>query len=115
MSIDTAEYRPKSLLSVIGKLVERIIRNRLYAILEQKNLLSKFQSGFRSRRSAIDSLFFITQRISECMARKKKACRVFFDISQAFDKVKHKGLIYKLIKLGLPKYIISFVKKIFIR
>jgi exonuclease III len=109
MSEVPSEYRPISLLSVLGKLVERIIRDRLYAILEEKNLLSKYQSGFRSKRSATDNLFYFTQRISECLARGKKVCGIFFDISKAFDKVWHNGLVFKLIKLGIPNYLIAFV------
>ena len=44
------------------------------------------------------------------MNRGKKACGIFFDISKAFDKVWHDGLIYKLISLKVPLYIIKFIK-----
>ena len=41
----------------------------------------------------------------------KKVCGIFFDISNAFDEVWHICLIYKLINLGVPVYIIRFIKK----
>ncbi len=63
---------------------------------------------------AADNLVFFTQKISETLNREKKACGIFFDISKAFDKVWHNGLIYKLINLNVPsymlKYIIDFLK-----
>ena len=40
----------------------------------------------------------------------KKVCGIYFDISKAFDKVCHAGLIYKLIYLKVPTYIIRFIK-----
>jgi retron-type reverse transcriptase len=36
-------------------------------------------------------------------------CSIFFDIAAAFDKIWHDGLIYKLIKINLPKFIINWI------
>ena len=96
-SSSPADYRPISLTSCVGKLAERIIKNRLYLFLESKNLIAKEQSGFRRKRGTADNLISITQKIQECLNRKKKACGIFFDISKAFDKVWQAGLIFKLI------------------
>jgi hypothetical protein len=104
------EYRPISLLSCIGKLAERLIKNRLYTYLESNKLLSFAQSGFRNFRGTGDNLLYMTQKIQECLNRGKKVCGIFFDISKAFDKVWHAGLIYKLIYLKVPMYIIRFIK-----
>ena len=52
----------------------------------------------------------MTQKIQECLNRKKNVCGIFFDISKAFDKVWHAGLVYKLIYLGVPVYIIRFIR-----
>ena len=41
--------------------------------------------------------------------RREKVLTIFFDIGAAFDKVCHKGLLYKLIKLKIPNYIISWI------
>ena len=109
-SSSPADYRPISLTSCVGKLAERIIKNRLYSFLESKNLIAKEQSGFRRKRGTADNLISITQKIQECLNRKKKACGIFFDISKAFDKVWQAGLIFKLIYLGTPKYLIRFIK-----
>ena len=52
----------------------------------------------------------MTQKIQENLNRGKKVCGIYFDISKAFDKVWHAGLIYKLIYLKVPTYIIRFIK-----
>ena len=104
------DYRPISLLSCVGKLIERIVRNRVYAFLESYNLIIKEQSGFRSKRGTWDNLLFITQKIEESLSRGKNVCGINFDISKAFDKVWHAGVIYKLINLNVPKYLIRFIK-----
>ena len=54
-SNNLTEYRPISLLSCIGKLAERIIKNRLYVFLESNKLLSSVQSGFRNYRGTGDN------------------------------------------------------------
>jgi len=73
-------------------------------------LISKQQSGFRSNKGAGDNLLFFTQKISESINKGKKTVGIFFDISKAFDKVWHVGLLYKLIKLKLPIYLIKYLK-----
>ena len=106
---DPDKYRPISLLSCLGKLIERVIKNRLNKFLEDSKILVKQQSGFRNNKGTADNLLFFTQKISETLNKGKKACGIFFDISKAFDKVWHKGLIYKLIKMRVPSYILKYL------
>jgi exonuclease III len=109
-SSDPNKYRPISLTSCIGKLTERIIKKRLISFLETNGLITKQQSGFRKNRSTQDNILFITQKISECLARKKKCLSIFFDITKAFDKVWHEALIYKMIQMKIPKYLVAWVQ-----
>ena len=78
--------------------------------LRKKNLLVKQQSGFRNKRGTSDNLFFFTQKVSESLCKGKKVCSIFFDISKAFDKVWHAGLLFKLDRLGIPRYLIKFIQ-----
>ena len=96
---DPENYRPISVTSCFGKVLERIINTRLYKFCEHNNFLSFQQSGFRKHRGVKDNLTFLTQKILETFNRKKKMCCLFFDISKAFDKVWHNGLLYKLVLL----------------
>ncbi len=72
-------------------------------------MIVKQQSGFRNGKGAADNLIFFTKKISESLNKGKRAVGIFFDISKAFDKVWHQGLIYKLHKLGVPNYITRYV------
>ena len=104
---DPNSYRPISLLSCLGKLIEKIMNKRLVDFLEENNLIISQQSGFRARRGTKDNLIFITQKTAETIRLRSKRMLFFgFDIKAAFDCVWHDGLIYKLIKLGVPEYLI---------
>ena len=53
---------------------------------------------------------FITQKVLESIGKRGKGCGIFFDIQSAFDKIWHNGLIFKLVKLKLPYYIIVWLQ-----
>ena len=94
-------YRPISLLPICGKMFERILYNKLYPFLEQNNLISQNQSGFRSGDSCINQLLSITHEIFESIDQGFEVRGVFLDISKAFDRVWHEGLIFKLKQNGI--------------
>lgn len=106
-------YRPISLTNCMVKLVERLIQQRLNLFLEEKNIISIFQSGFRKKRQTTDNLLYFIQKVYEAFDSNDKICSIVFDIQKAFDKVWHKGLIYKLHKLNIPcnigNWIIEFL------
>ncbi len=85
------------------------MKSRMYKFCEDSGIIVPQQSGFRNNRGAADNLVFFTQKISETINKDKKGCGIFFDISKAFDKVWHNGLIYKLIKLNVPGYILKYI------
>ena len=66
----TAEnYRPISLLSVVSKVFEKLINNRIVDYLEKYGLFSDFQYGFRSSGSTADLLTHVFDRISRAFSR----------------------------------------------
>ena len=89
-------YRPISLLPICGKIFEKIVFDCLYHFLNNNNLISKNQSGFRPADSTINQLLSITTNIYESFESFDETRAVFLDISKAFDKVWHEGLIFKL-------------------
>jgi hypothetical protein len=82
---------------------------KIKEFLDKNKIIIKQQSGFRQKRQTKDNIFFLTQKAIESLNRGKKLCTIFFDIASAFDKVWHDGLIYKLIKLNFPKYILCWL------
>jgi hypothetical protein len=107
---DPNNYRSIRLTSCIGKLIEKLIENRLSKYLKKNNILINEQSGFRKLRRTTDNLLFLTQKVKEQFNRKKKVCTLFFDISKAFDKVWHAGLLYKLKLINTPQYLINWIR-----
>ena len=107
---DPNNYRSISLTSCIGKLIEKLIENRLSKYLKKNNILINEQSGFRKHRRTTDNLLFLTQKVKEQFNRKKKVCTLLFDISKAFDKVWHAGLLHKLKLINTPQYLINWIR-----
>ena len=106
---DPTNYRPISLISCLGKLIERLVQTRLYNYLESNSLINFQQSGFRQKRRTSDNLVYISQKCQESFNRGWKVGALFFDISKAFDEVWHKGLISKMIKKKIPSSYIHWV------
>ena len=106
---ETSSYHPISLLPTLAKLFEKLLTNRLLPLLEDLKTLPDHQFGFRQQHSTIEQIHRITQNISKILEKKKYCSAVFFDIQQAFDKVWHVGLLYKLKKV-LPHTYYSILK-----
>ncbi len=94
-------YRPVSLLSCISKVMERAVYNVLYKYFKTHGLLSERNSGFKENDSTINQLIHLCNNIYKGLDKSKDMCVVFLDVSKAFDKVYHKGLLHKLEQLGI--------------
>ena len=94
-------YRPVSLLPICGKVFERLIDNSLFEYFIQNDLISPYQSGFKPGNSCTNQLIFITHEIYQSFDGGFEVRSVVLDISKAFDKVWHDGLIYKLKQNGV--------------
>ena len=94
--VDPANYRPISVLSVIGKLFEKAIFNQVYAYLNENNLLSKYQSGFRPMHSTLTALIDITDNWYLNIDGGLTNAIMFIDLKKAFDTIDHEILLSKL-------------------
>jgi len=88
-------YRPISLLELLGKTYERLLNARLRLYLDSNDLLSPKQYGFRQHHSTEDALNIITAYLRINKPYYKCAI-VTKDVKQAFDTVWHTGLKYKI-------------------
>ena len=93
---DPNNYRPISLLSCVGKLMERCIFKHIYNFIINNNILTKFQSGFIRGDSTTNQLLYIYNDFCKAIDEGKEVRVVFCDISKAFDRVWHRGLIHTL-------------------
>ena len=108
-------YKPISLLLICGKIFEKIIFNNLYSYLNVNNIITKNQSGFRPGDSTTNQLLYLVNEIHQAFGSSKslEVRAVFLDISKAFDKVWHDGLIFKLKQNGVSGNLIKFFSKLF--
>ena len=95
-----------SLLSVVSKVSEKLNRkiglyNRIFGHLEKCGLFSDFQYGLRSSQSTADLLTVVSGRIARVFNRSGAAPAVALDISKAFDRVWHVGILHKLKSYGI--------------
>ena len=93
---DPSNYRPISLLSCIGKVMECCVHKYLYNHLINHNLLSPYQSGFVAGDSTTNQLVLLYNEFCKGLDEGKEVRLVFSDISKAFDRVWHSGLLQKL-------------------
>lgn len=102
-------YRPISLLSLLSKLVERIIANRLRHELKAKRLIPDDQFGFKPGCATIHPHLLMKQDIAKGFDEGKSTAMTFLDIEKAFDCVWINGLIAKLIDCGISSYLVRLI------
>ena len=99
-------YHPVRLLSVVSRVFEKLVNNRIVGHLEKCGLFSDFQYGFRSSRSL---LTVVSDRIARAFNRPGATRAVALDISKAFDRVEHAGLLHKLKSYGISGQIFGLI------
>ena len=102
-------YQPVSLLSVVNKVFEKLVNNRIVDHLEKCGLFTDFQYGFRSSRSTADLLTVVSDRIARAFNRSGSTRAVSLDISKVFDRVCHAGLLHKCKPYGISGQIFGLI------
>ena len=85
----------------MSKVFEKLVFKHIYAYLTNNKLISPHQSGFRPGDSTVKQLVSICHKISQSLDDGDEVLSVFIDFRKAFDKVWHKGLLFKLDKIGI--------------
>ncbi|CAF1247420.1 unnamed protein product [Rotaria sp. Silwood1] len=101
-----SNYRPISLLSCVGKVLEKMIKQRLISELNYRNILPRHQAGFLEGKSTMYNILRLSRCARQAVDHSHHAAVIFFDIKSAFDTVWHYGLIYKMKDFRLPDYLI---------
>ena len=107
-------YRPVSLLCVASKVFERIVFKYVFNYFKDNFIINNYQSGFQAGRSTVTQLLELYHQFCQAVDNHKEVRVVFLDIHKAFDKVWHKGIVYKLKLCGvsgnLLKWFESYLK-----
>uniref|UniRef100_A0A8B9CM06 Reverse transcriptase domain-containing protein n=1 Tax=Anser brachyrhynchus TaxID=132585 RepID=A0A8B9CM06_9AVES len=106
---DPGNYRPVSLTSVPGKIMEKIIPEVIEANLGDNAVVGPSQHGFMRGRSCLTNLISFYGKITHLVSQGKPADVIFLDFSKAFDTVSHRILLDKMSSIQLNKNIIRWV------
>ena len=105
---DCGNYRGISLLSVAGKILAKVVQNRLSTVAEAA--LTESQCGFRRNRSTIDMIFSLRQLQEKAIEQQKEIYIVFIDFRKACDTVDRR-LLWRVLKtFGCPDHLIEMVR-----
>ena len=102
-------HRPVSLLSVVSKVFEKLVNNRIVDHLEKCGIFSDFQYGFRSSSSTAALLTVVSDRIARAFNGSGATQAVTLDISKSFDRVWHAGLPHKLKSYGISGQLFGLI------
>ena len=102
-------YRPLSLTSCLGKLLEKAVADNISNWAESNKKFNKQQNGFRKNRSTNDNLFKLFERVKLGFGKGHPTTGIFLDVEKAFDQVWFDGLLYKLTLMGLNRKLIRWI------
>nr|CAI5827840.1 unnamed protein product [Callosobruchus analis] len=98
---DPNNYRPVTLLNIMSKVMETVINTQLLNYLDNKNIIYDRHYGFRKHTSTGDLLAYVTHMSNTATENHGESRVVALDISKAFDRVWHLGVLPKLAAYGV--------------
>lgn len=107
---DIGCYRPIALVSVLSKIIEKVIYNNLYTYFEKYKIFAEEQKGFRRNKSINVAIYELLYRVSTNVDKKIPVIALYMDITKAFDFVRHDLLLYKLHKYGVRGTTLDLIK-----
>ncbi|KAI8499112.1 hypothetical protein Bbelb_228760 [Branchiostoma belcheri] len=108
---DCSNYRGVTLLSIAGKILARVVLDRLIPTIAEENL-PESQCGFRANRGTTDMIFVLRQIQEKCREQNMGLYAAFIDLTKAFDTVSRDGLWKILSRLGCPPKLLTIVQQL---
>lgn len=103
-------YRPINILSVLGKVLDKLVYKQVCEFVNENSILNKYQSGYRSSFSTQTALVKITDDIRHSMDNRQLTVLVLLDFSRAFDCVNHQLLLQILRSYNFDELVIIWFK-----
>ena len=103
-------WRPISIIPLIGKMMEKLCNNILNCYLDNMNILCDEQYGFRKGRSTSLAIFNYVKFITEEINRQNLVGSIYIDLARAFDSINHVRLIDKLTDMGVPVRLVMWIE-----
>lgn len=105
-----ANYRPVSITSVLCKMMESIIRDRIVEYMSSSNLFAKEQHGFVPNRDCMSNLLSAMEDWTEAVELGYDIDVIYTDFAKAFDSVPHKRLLAKLESIGIKGIVLKWIR-----
>ena len=102
-------HRGIALLCIAGKVLARLMLNRLIKHIDKIGLIPESQCGFRPNRGTSDMTFALRQLQEKCSLQGVDLHLLFIDLTKAFDTVNREGLWRILEKAGCPKLFVNII------
>uniref|UniRef100_A0A8R1HTK3 Reverse transcriptase domain-containing protein n=1 Tax=Caenorhabditis japonica TaxID=281687 RepID=A0A8R1HTK3_CAEJA len=107
---DPNNYRPISLTSAVGKVMEKMVRKSIILFLDDFKLLSNSQYGFRSKMGTESQLLSYQNKLVTNYLSKQTTFSVYIDFRKAFDTVGTKKLLIKLERYGIRNHLLRWLE-----
>lgn len=109
-SVTLSYLRPIATPPFLSKLLEKICAEQIVRFLDNHNLLSKFQSGFRRDHSTTTALAHVSDRVLTAIDNKQLSAIITLNFSKAFDTIGHELLLSKMHKFGIKDVALSWFR-----
>ena len=103
-------YRPVSLTSTVGKVLETIIRDELVKHATENTIIKIQQHGFMKKKSTLTNLLEYLEVLTKAKNLRVPVDINYLDCKKAFDTVPHRRLILKLGDLGVQGNILKWIE-----
>ena len=107
---EPGNYRPVSMTSIICKLMESLVRDKLVSHMEHNNLFSNSQHGFVPFRNCMTNLLTCIEMWTEMIENGLPIDVIYTDFAKAFDRIPHQRLLLKLKNLGIVGNTLGWIK-----
>ena len=106
---DSASYRPISLLSCLGKILEKIIKIQIDSADSRYKLIPEIHAGFRPKRSTQECFLRLMETAGAARKKKKVVVAAFVDVDKAFDRLNHDVIKYRVRRLPIPRKTVRLI------
>lgn len=103
-------YRGISILTILNKIVEKIILKRICNFVQHMKVDDKTQYGYRALYGTNDAIFKLVHNVSKALDMNDMLLVIFVDLSKAFDSISHKVLLHKLHCIGIRGFLYDLLE-----
>ncbi|GAB0207369.1 mitochondrial enolase superfamily member 1 [Grus japonensis] len=107
---DPGNYRPVSLTSIPGKVMEQLILGAINKHVEEKKVIGSGQHGFTKGKSCLTNVIAFYDGMTSWVDEGRAVDVVYLDVSKAFDTISHNILVSKLRKCGSDEWTVRWVE-----